>query len=400
MKAYLKKIAKVAMLFLYRMMRKVLPINKNIILFESNVGRNYTGNPKAIYEEMVRLGLDREYSCYFSIENMETEIPGNARKVKRLRLKYFYVMAVAGVWVSDSRFPAFIVKRDGVSYIQTWHGTPLKKLALDLDNIFMDGEKSIEDYKEKFKKNTETWDYLISQNQYSSEIFRRCFAFDKTMLEFGYPRNDVLFHKNNDKDIAALKEKLGLPKDKKILLYAPTWRDNEYYQENRYKFSSQMDYDKMKEKLSDEYVLIVKYHYLVKDPIDWSKYKGFVYSFDSKCDIAELYLVSDMLITDYSSVMFDYSLLGRPMLFFAYDLNAYKDELRGFYFDYLEEIPGPISMTTDELIGHIKNYQEEEFEEKRKQYQNKFNTFDRGSASKEVVKLIVNLVKGTDGGTL
>lgn len=380
------------MLFLYWIMRKVLPVKKNVILFESNVGRNYTGNPKAIYEEMVKYGLDKEYSCYFSVENLETQIPGKVKKVKRLRIKYFYVMATAKVWVSDSRFPAFIVKRDKTSYIQTWHGTPLKKLALDLDNIFMDGEKSIEDYKKKFKENSATWDYLISQNQYSSEIFRRCFAFDKEMLEFGYPRNDVLIRENNENAIQERKRKLGLPLDKKILLYAPTWRDNEYYQENRYKFSTKMDYDKMQQELGEEYVLIVKYHYLVKDPIDWSKYEGFVYSFDSQCDISDLYLVSDGLITDYSSVMFDYSLLKRPMFFFAYDLEAYKDELRGFYFDYMSEIPGPISETTEELIKDIKQYKSEEFKELREVYETKFNTFDKGEASLKVVNLIKKLM--------
>ena len=164
---------------------------------------------------------------------------------------------------------------------------------------------------------------------------------------------------------------------KKIILYAPTWRDNEYSEKGKYKFASKLDFDKAKEALSDEYIFIVKYHYLVSDKIDWTPYKGFVYTFDETKDIAWLYLVSDMLITDYSSVMFDYSILNRPMLFFAYDLEDYKENLRGFYFDFVNDIPGPISRDTDQLIKDIKEYNEDCWKEKYKNYHDKFNVANR-----------------------
>ena len=131
----------------------------------------------------------------------------------------------------------YIIKRKGCTYIQTWHGTPLKKLALDLEAVFMAGEKDISDYKRNFYNNAQTWDYLISQNSYSTEIFRRAFGFTKEILEIGYPRNDILFHKNNKEDIEKIKKELGLPLDKKIILYAPTWRDNEFHGNGRYKFN-------------------------------------------------------------------------------------------------------------------------------------------------------------------
>lgn len=391
MKKIIKKTGKRILLFLYWVMRTVLPVKKNLILFESNVGRNYTGNPKAIYECLVEKGLTDKYDCIFSFENTAISVPGNAKKVKRLRLQYFYYMARAGVWVSDSRFPEFIKKRKAVIYIQTWHGTPLKKLALDLDSIHMDGESSLEAYKEKFRANSHTWDYLISQNQFSTEVFTRCFDFHKNMLEYGYPRNDVLFRNNNKEQITALKKQYGIPLNKKVLLYAPTWRDNEFYGDNRYKFSQALDYDKLTKALSDEYVVLVKCHYLVQDSIDFEKYSGFLYSFDSKTDIAELYLIADALITDYSSVMFDYSLLKRPMFFFAYDVKEYKDELRGFYFDYFSEIPGPISETTEELVSQIIHYKEDEWKDRYGAFSEKFNTFDKGNASDRVVELINSL---------
>ena len=387
------KILKKGILFVYRACTKLLPVNHKIILFESNLGRNYTGSPRAIYEEMVSLGLDKEYRCYFILEKPETIIPGSGQTVKRTRLKYFYLFAVAGVWVCDTRLPKYIIKRPECTYIQTWHGTPLKKLALDMDNVHMAGEKGIDNYKKNFYDNTQTWDYLLSQNHFSSEIFRRAFAFSKEMLEIGYPRNDVLFAKNNTKDITELKKRLGVPLDKRVILYAPTWRDNEFYGKGKYKFNPPLDFNALRESIGEDTVMIVKYHYLVMDQIDWTPYKGFIYSCDLSYDIADLYLISDMMITDYSSVMFDYSLLKRPMLFFCYDLEEYKDTLRGFYFDFLAEAPGPVTQTTEELIASIKNYDPEIYREKQEAFYHKYNHADDGKASRKVVELIRGLSK-------
>lgn len=391
-----RKFAKKIIIKLYNIETKLLPIQKDMIVFESNMGRNYTGNPKCIYEEMVKSGLDKKYRCYIMLDDLTTVVPGSAKKIKRTRTHYFFIMGVAGILVCDSRQPKYIIKRKDARFIQTWHGTPLKKLALDMDSVNMAGETDINKYRANFYENTRAWDYLISQNHFSTEIFRSCFAFDKTMLEIGYPRNDVLFHSNNSDAITALKKKMGLPLDKKVLLYAPTWRDNEYYAKGAYKFTSAMDFDLLRDKLGKDYVCIVKYHYLVKENLDWSAYEGFVYKFDMCEDIAELYLVADMMITDYSSVMFDYSVLKRPMLFFTYDLEDYKDNLRGFYFDFLEEAPGPITRTTPELIDTIINYNENDYKEKYEAFHNKYNHVDDGNASKKVVKLIEDIIAGKE----
>ena len=190
--SYIKKVVKFFVMILYRIETIVLRVNPKVVVFESNLGRNYTGNPKCIYEEMVARGLDKEYRCYVILEDLSTQIPGNAIKVKRTRIQYFYIMAIAGVIVCDSRMPKYIIKRKGVTYIQTWHGTPLKKLALDMEDVSMAGEKDIETYKYNFAKNAATWDYLISQNEFSTKVFRQAFAFYKQMLEIGYPRNDII----------------------------------------------------------------------------------------------------------------------------------------------------------------------------------------------------------------
>lgn len=393
MKKRLKKIAKETMLFIYKIMEKLLPVQNNVVVFNSSMGRNYTGNPRYIYEYMVEKGLDKKYKCIWFFETLPQTLPGRCKIVRFKRLKYFYYMSIAKTWVFDCRQPDFLIKKKNAAYIQTWHGTPLKKLALDMDSVSMAEDKDIAVYKEKFYRNAMTWDYLIAQNDFSANIFKKAFGFEKTMLTIGYPRNDILIHKNNEKYIAALKKELSLPKDKKIILYAPTWRDNEFYSSGKYKFNPHMDFQLLKKALSDKYCIIVKYHYLVKDLVDWSLYSDFIYDFDMEYDISLLYLVSDMLITDYSSVMFDYSILKRPMLFYCYDYDNYKNNLRGFYFDFEKEAPGPISYVTEELIQDILNYDSEKYRQRYEAFTKKYNRAEHGTACKEVCSLIQKVNK-------
>lgn len=386
-------IVKKCVVLIYRILTRILPLQKKTIVFGSNLGRNYSGNPKAIYENMVEQGLDQIYQIVWFFENENIKIPGNAKIAKYGRFKYLYYMSVAKVWVFDCRQPKFLIKRKGVTYIQTWHGTPLKKLALDMKEVSMAEGKDTDEYKKDFYDNAQTWDYLLSQNSYSTAIFRRAFAFYKTMVEVGYPRNDILLTSNNEETIIKLKTELGLPLDKKVILYAPTWRDDEFYCQGSYKFNPSLAFHMFMEKLKDEYVCIVKYHYLIQDSIDWGDYKGFIYDYDKSYDIANLYLVSDMLITDYSSVMFDYSLLNRPMFFFAYDLEKYKDTLRGFYFDFVSDVPGPISLKTEDLIDDILHYDANAYRAKYARFLEKYNHLDDGHASEKVVEIIKSHIK-------
>lgn len=392
MREVLRFLVKKIVIIIYRIMCVVLPVNRKRIVFDSSLGKSYSGNPRHIFEYMVENGYQEKWECTWFYENIPYPIPGDGYQFRYGRLRYLYYMATAKVWVFDCRQPEWLVKRKNCFYIQTWHGTPLKKLVLDMDDVFMMNETDIASYQKGFVKNVQTWDYLISQNPFSTVTFRHAFAFEKEMLEIGYPRNDLLFSKNNEEDIRLLKRRLGLPADKKIILYAPTFRDDEFDQNSSYRFSPKLSFDLLQEQLQDEYVLIVKYHYLIMDYIDWFPYNGFVYHFDQSHDIAELFLVSDMLITDYSSVMFDYSILKRPMFFYAYDLDKYKNDLRGFYFNYESEMPGPISYNTENLIEDIKNYDAGKYEERFEKFHTKYNIWDDGKASEKVVELIESLI--------
>ena len=366
----------------------LLPARKYSIVFESFLGKQFSDNPRAIYEYMKE--HYPEYKLYWSVDPrfIDNFKDKGVNIVPRLSIKWLLIMASAKYWVSNSRMPLWIPKPKHTVYLQTWHGTPLKKLAADMDDVFMPGT-NIENYKRNFLKESANWDYLISPNPYSTKIFRRAFAFKKEMIESGYPRNDFLYNANNEKEILALKKKYQIPTDKKVILYAPTWRDDQYFEKGKYKFDLKLDLKHMQEQLGDQYIVLLRLHYLIANHIDVSEYKGFAFDFSHHEDIRELYMVSDLLITDYSSVFFDYANLKRPMIFFVYDIEDYRDRLRGFYFDFEEKAPGPLVKTTEEVIEEINKL------EKNKRLPRNFDEFyetfcswEDGNATKRVVETV------------
>ncbi|MGP7818556.1 CDP-glycerol glycerophosphotransferase family protein [Niallia sp. 01092] len=373
---------------LYKLAFKLLgklPSKKNTIVFESFLGKQYSCNPRAIYEYIQE--HHPQYKLYWSvdkrfIQNFENR---GIDIVPRFSVKWLFTMSRAQYWVSNSRLPLWIPKPKYTTYLQTWHGTPLKRLAADMDEVHMPGTNT-EKYKKNFLMEASNWDYLISPNQYSSEIFARAFGFDKTMIESGYPRNDVLSNDNTKENLAALKEKFGLPLDKKVILYAPTWRDDQFYGKGKYKFDLELDLNKLREELGDDYIIVLRMHYLVAENLDLTPYSGFAYDFSNYEDIRELYLISDLLITDYSSVFFDYGNLRRPMIFYVYDIDSYRDKLRGFYFDFEKTAPGPLAKTTDEVIDYIRQADAMPLNEQFEQFYNMFCYLEDGEASKRVVE--------------
>lgn len=239
---------------------------------------------------------------------------------------------------------------------------------------------------------TRSWDFLVAPNQFSEDIFRHAFMYDGKMLETGYPRNDILYRPDKERLAAEIKEELNIPGDKKVILYAPTWRDDEFYGHAQYKFSLKLELDKMKKELGDEYVVILRTHYFIADFLDLSGYDGFAYNLSRYDDIARLYLISDILITDYSSVFFDYANLKRPMLFYTYDLDKYRSVLRGFYMDVEEELPGPMLFDTEEVIASVKNIEEVQsrYKDKFDKFYNKYCAWEDGHATEKVVNAVFN----------
>lgn len=375
-------------LFIYNHFFTKLKRKDNWVMFESFQGKSYSDNPKYIYEYMQ--GKKMRYKYIWSVEESK-DIPYKPKQVKRLSLSYYYYLARSKYWVLNSRLPNYINKSNDNIYLQTWHGTPLKRLAGDMEDVHMPGTNSAT-YKRNFYNETQKWDYLISPNRYSSEVFKSAFWFDNEMLNIGYPRNDLLYNKNNTSDINQLKSKLKLPVNKKVILYAPTWRDDEFYAKGQYKFQLKLDLDKLQKNLGDDYIIIMRMHYFIATKMDISEYEGFAYDFSFYNDIGELYLVSDLLITDYSSVFFDYANLKRPMLFFTYDIDKYRNTLRGFYIDMENEVPGPLLKTTDEVIDTIKNINDmnEKYKDRYDLFYNRFCEWDDGNASERAVHHLIS----------
>ena len=373
----------------YRSFLVKMPIKKRKVLLESFGGKGYSDSPRYIYEELVK--SDQKYNYLWVYDKKKKDIPGNPKQVRRLSPAYYYHLATAKYWVSNARMPNFAIKRPETVYLQTWHGTPLKKLAADMKEVRMPGTTT-EKYKRNFYKESQKWDYLVSPNDYSTNIFRRAFKFGNEMLDVGYPRNDILYLDDEEKARRQqeIKASIGIPLDKKVILYAPTWRDDEFHGKGKYKFEIKLDLMKMQERLGDEYVIGLRMHYLIADHIDTTGMDDFVYNLSDYGDIAELYLLSDVLITDYSSVFFDFANLRRPILFFTYDIAKYRDSLRGFYMDFENEAPGPLLQTSEAVLSAIENIGqiENDYESKFNAFYDKYCHLDDGHAAQKVINRV------------
>lgn len=360
------------------------PVKENVILFETFMAKNYSDSPKYIYEYIAQ--NHPEYECVWAI-NDGAKIPYGAKTVKRFSFQYAYYLAVSKYLVFNVRPPLWYRKREEQVFLETWHGTPLKRLVFDQEEVTSASPK----YKQQFYRQRKDWDFLVSANPFSTKTFRSCFLYEGEMLEYGYPRNDILYWPNKDEIAQQLKEKLGIPKDKKTILYAPTWRDDQHYGSGQYKFELALDLKLMKECLQDDYVVLLRTHHYISDHIDVSGLGDFVINLSSYDDISEIYLISDICITDYSSVFFDYANLKRPILFYTYDFDKYKNQLRGFYIDMNTEVPGPLLYTSEQVVQAIEDIDEitEEYKERYDQFYDRFCCYDDGHASEHVAEAML-----------
>ena len=372
------------------------PVNENRILFESFMGRKYVDSPKAIYLYMLNNKdyKDFEFIWFFNEPDKYRflEKNKNTKVFKYGSKEYYRYYATSKYWITNSRVPDTILKKKNQVYTQCWHGTPLKRLGFDIDVKGGNAMNSIKDIRYKYQVDSKKYTYMLSPSAFCTEKFTSAFNLkavgkEHIIIEKGYPRNDFLVNYKKD-DVTKIKKDLGLPKNKKIILYAPTWRDNQHTSGVGYTYKTEVDFDYLKRELSDDYIILFRAHYFVANQFDFEKYKGFIYNVSDYDDINELYIISDILITDYSSVFFDYSILKRPMIFYMYDLEEYQHELRDFYFD-LEELPGPIVQKEKELIKAIKNTKNFKYDKKYEDFNNKYTYLDDGKASERVVKEII-----------
>ncbi|WP_433977965.1 CDP-glycerol:glycerophosphate glycerophosphotransferase [Staphylococcus pseudintermedius] len=379
----------------YKIYNPMRLVKNDTILFESFGGKNYSDSPKYIYEYMKNAYPNLKYYWIFN-DISNPELPNDIQKIQKGSSDYYKIFKKARVWVSNSRLPLYLEKKPNQTYIQTWHGTPLKRLANDMKQVRLP-ETTTELYKRNFYAATRRWDYLISANPYSTEIFQSAFWMaPNKILETGYPRNDILVNHANDTILQqSIKEELNIPKDKKVLLYAPTWRDDEYKEAGHYTFDLPFDLQQFYEQFGDTHVILLRMHYFISNQLSLKDYEDFAIDVSNYNDISRLYLISDCLITDYSSVMFDYGILKRPQLFFPYDIEKYATELRGFYIDYHNDLPGPIYTDPDALIEGLKNIEQirETYQDQIEAFHQRFCSRENGRAAQYIGDMIYNEIQ-------
>lgn len=376
----------------YKYGKGLIKVDEKMVIFDSFLGKGYSCNPRAIYEEMLNQSKFDDWKFVWVMRKPSSLQLDRGEVVRYNSLKHFYYLAKSKYWIFNSKTPAYMYKKSNQVYLQTWHGTPLKKLARDIeigeDATFYRTQMSKDDMVKTYDQDVEKYNYLISPNEYSTEKFISAFGVGRDkIIETGYPRNDILT--NYDKELVeSIKNSLGIDKSKKVILYAPTWRDN-VYDVKGYSFTPKVDFKKWREVLGDDYFIIYKPHYLIVNNIDQEGLEDFIYFSKATDSINELYLVSDLLITDYSSVFFDYSILRRPMLFYMFDLDDYDENIRGFYID-INDLPGPIIQDEDVLLSNIKDLDTvvNDYKTKYERFTKQICSLEDGHASDRVVDFV------------
>lgn len=391
-----------ASLYIYRYARyKIrgfrIKVDDKTILFSTFDGKSYADSSKAIYLYMQKQKDFKDYNFIWAFKKPEDykflEQNNNTKIVKKGTKTYEKALLKAKYIIVNHRAGDYQKPRKNQIYLQCWHGTPLKKLGWDLDKTD-NALNTTNELKRKYLSEAKKFTHLVSPSKFATEKFISAFNLKKLkkencIIEKGYPRNDFLYNYTAE-DAERIKKELGIEEiDKKIILYAPTWRDNQHTSGIGYTYKTEVDFDLLQKELGQEYVILFRAHYFIANSFDFEKYDGFVYNVSDVDDINELYVISDMLITDYSSVFFDYANLKRPIIFYMYDLDIYENDMRGFYID-LKELPGEIVKTEKELIKEIKNLDFNfKYNNKYKEFNEKYNYLDDGNTSKRVIEKII-----------
>lgn len=359
----------------------LLSVEPHTVIFESYMGKKYACSPKALYEAMLEDSAYASWEKIWAFREPEKyryleKNPGT-RVVAYRKAEYYQAFARAKYWVTNSRLPRELQPKREQEYIQCWHGTPLKRLGYDLEQ-YGEKEGSLDEVRDNYFQEARRVTHMPSPSPFYTEKISSAFHMKEigkgeVFLELGYPRNDRLYLAG-EKEKTEIRKKLGLPWDKKVILYAPTWREDQHVPGEGYHFQLPVDFDRWREILGEEYVVLFRAHYFISNTFDFSELEGFVWDVSSADDVNELYLAADLLITDYSSVFFDYAGLERPILFYMYDYRRYKEELRDFYLD-IHSLPGPVLKSQEELLTTIKNIEAvvDNYREKYRKFNETFN---------------------------
>lgn len=318
---------------LFKLLGLLIKNDEKLVLLVSYGGKQYSDSPKVIFEMMQKDERFQEMRYVWAFENPEKFNINGAEKIQINSLAYFITALRAKIWITNVNIERGLnFKKKNTIYLNTWHGTGPKKGG--------NAVKGRKDY--DFSR----VDIFCCDGEYTKTIFKKWFnAKEENMIKCGRPREDELLQFTED-DRFSIRKKLGIPEGKKVCLYMPTWR--EYGNRS-------IDLDKWKKGLSNEYVLLVRAHHFAQDNALVNTESNFWKDVTDYPSVNELYCVADVLISDYSSAFFDYGLLGKPMICYAYDYEEYKKST-GLFMDLKKEFPNSIIEKEDDVIAFLQNF--------------------------------------------
>jgi CRISPR system Cascade subunit CasB len=373
----LRRTARAAVLQAHYRVQLRLPVRADRAVFSSYWGRGYGCNPGAL-EAAFRAHAPHVATAWIAGPEHHHTLPSGTRALSPGTAAYWTALARSKYLVNNVDFDRRLVKRPGQVVIQTQHGTPLKKMGLDLQDH--PAAARGQDF-DQLLRSVDTWDYVLSANRHSTLVWERVYPSAYTTLEYGYPRNDA-FHRASSRDVAHVRESLGIPEGATAILYAPTHRDYRRTQ------SCALDLQRVLRRLGTDFVLLTRAHPLHPAPLAQSA--GRLIDVSGHASVESLCLAADALVTDYSSLMFDYANLDRPIVIHADDWEAYEAS-RGTYFDLRAFPPGAVARSEDELIdifatGHWRGSRSAQL---RAAFRRRFCPYDDGRAAERVVRHVV-----------
>jgi CDP-glycerol glycerophosphotransferase (TagB/SpsB family)/glycosyltransferase involved in cell wall biosynthesis len=393
-RAQYRRGVRLAKRFYYRT-QLLFPIDENLALFSAYWDRGVSCNPAAIYYKAREIA-PQVRGVFVIRDPRATVIPDGVEWVLTDSIAHRRVAARAKFFVNNANFPDWVRKRPGTVHLQTQHGTPLKKMGLDLQDFPVGANRM---NFERLLRRVDRWDFNISSNRFSTEVWERCYPASFETLEVGYPRNDRLV-RATDADRERVRGELGIAPDATVVLFAPTFRD---YQRV---FSPEIDFAQLVEAIGDNGVLLVRAHYFLDDEAGemhaLSASRRVLDVSDHPC-VEDLCIAADVLLTDYSSIMFDYAVLDRPIVIYAYDWDTYV-RTRGVNHDLVAEPPGVVARSAAELLEAFRSGEvsSERAAKARAEFRRRFCEFDDGSASEKVVRRVFlgeRLAAGTESGS-
>lgn len=355
----------------------LFPLDQKKVVFSNFNGGGYGDNPKFIAQEFLRQKLD--FKLYWTAASPDYRFPQGIRPVRPNTASFVYHMATAGFWVDNTRKLYYLKKRPGQFYIQTWHGGPgLKKVEMDCEAALS------QEYIAWAKQDSQYIDLFLSCCRWCSDLYHRSFWYQGELLEQGIPKNDMFFQ-----DPAPyrkqVREYFHLPDSTRLVMYAPTYRDNR--KTDMYNLDYEMLLDALKKRFGGTWVVLVRLHPNVN-------YKDYPLSYNDRIlnaspyeNMQELLCAVDVIISDYSGCAFDFLMLGRPGFLYAEDYEEIR-RTKDYYFT-LEELPFTLAFSNEELMEHILEFDQDAYQEKCKKYREEIQYFDTGHASRAVVAVIV-----------